>query len=436
MKCENREEKISLYIDRQLEWKEEKEFLKHMKECPECKEALQQAQQIRQMLLEMPMEEVPEGLHENIVKAIEKEMQLSPTKSKKRIAWQKYGAMAATFLVLIGGSYFYSTTRPHSTTTTDNTAEIASMQLSDTMAEAQLETEPQCIEESSIESAGIEPQDMEQEQYNAVEEVEQSPIITQTRSANAPETAKSLPATPNLGAGFTRDNKTVAKGEEAAEAAEIAATEQAEQKQNDNEDVTVDTAITRQSEEQQSVLTQPVADDKKVQNDKGKEEDTEQAEIGGENNDNVISSVRRSIPANMKSKSLQISFKTKQAEALAKNIEKRVKSLQGEIETPYKKEQNSMTIKIAATQYNDVVNWLGQQCEVTDRNEIVEDLAKQYREIQQQLDTAKAKEKQAEQNGQSRKAQEARKTQKECEKALEELQKTADNATIHITFVE
>ena len=26
MKCENREEKISLYIDRQLDWKEEKEF--------------------------------------------------------------------------------------------------------------------------------------------------------------------------------------------------------------------------------------------------------------------------------------------------------------------------------------------------------------------------------------------------------------------------
>ncbi len=33
MKCENRE-KISLYIDRQLDWKEEKEFLKHIKTMP------------------------------------------------------------------------------------------------------------------------------------------------------------------------------------------------------------------------------------------------------------------------------------------------------------------------------------------------------------------------------------------------------------------
>ena len=74
MKCENREEKISLYIDRQLDWKEEKEFLKHIKECPECKQALQQAQQLRQMLLEMPMEEVPEELHKNIMEAINKEM--------------------------------------------------------------------------------------------------------------------------------------------------------------------------------------------------------------------------------------------------------------------------------------------------------------------------------------------------------------------------
>ena len=32
MKCENkdREEKITLYLDRQLDWKEEKEFLKHI----------------------------------------------------------------------------------------------------------------------------------------------------------------------------------------------------------------------------------------------------------------------------------------------------------------------------------------------------------------------------------------------------------------------
>ena len=74
MKCENkdREEKITLYLDRQLDWKEEKEFLKHIKTCPECKHELQQAQQLRQMLLDMPIEPFPEGLHESIMKSLEK----------------------------------------------------------------------------------------------------------------------------------------------------------------------------------------------------------------------------------------------------------------------------------------------------------------------------------------------------------------------------
>lgn len=136
----------------------------------------------------------------------------------------------------------------------------------------------------------------------------------------------------------------------------------------------------------------------------------------------------------MKSKSLQISLKSKNEQKIAENIEKRVKSLKGEIEAPYT--EGSMTVKIPISEYNNVINWLTQQCEVINKNEIIEDLGKQYKEIQQQLDEAKQTEKQAVQKEQPRRAQEARKTQKECEKALEELQKTADFATISITFVE
>ena len=136
----------------------------------------------------------------------------------------------------------------------------------------------------------------------------------------------------------------------------------------------------------------------------------------------------------MKSKSLQIKLKTKNIERLAQSIEKRTKSLKGEIETPYT--QDTMTIKVPLLEYNDVVNWLGQQGEVIDKNEIVEDLANQYKEIQQQAENAKEKEKEAIQKDQPRKAQDARKVQKDCEKALEELQKTAEFAVIHISFAE
>lgn len=136
----------------------------------------------------------------------------------------------------------------------------------------------------------------------------------------------------------------------------------------------------------------------------------------------------------MKSKSLQIKLKTKNIEKVIQNIEKRTKAWKGEIETPYT--QDNMTIKVPLLEYNDVVNWLGQQCEVIDKNEITEDLAKQYKEIQQQADNAKEKEEEATKKTNLEKRKKQEKIQKDCEKALEELQKTAEFAVIHISFIE
>ncbi|NDO45922.1 zf-HC2 domain-containing protein [Clostridium sp. MD294] len=415
MKCENREEKISLYIDRQLDWKEEKEFLKHIKQCPECKKALQQAQQLRQMLLEMPMEKVPQGLHQNIMEAINKEMEtkaktkVSPLKKTKNIAWQKYVAVAASFLVLAGVSkvYFHNKT---DVAENAQTAEIASIQL---------------------QQANVEQTEVEQQQI--------SPTITQTRSVKAPETAKALPATPALtAAGSTEDDvKDVEGGEE-----QQVAKEQITQQQKET---TQQKEILQQYDEndngnelqhtQQDIMIQPMSagEDKEDKEDKKEKMSTESDETESIE-DAITNTVRKSVPANMKSKSLQISLKSKNEQKIAQDVEKRTKSLKGEIETHYA--ENSMTVKIPISEYNDIVNWLGQQCEIINKNEIVEDLGKQYKEIQQQLEQAKQIEKQATQKEQPRKAQEARKTQKECEKALEELQKTADFATIHITFVE
>ena len=371
MKCENRnrEEKITLYIDRQLDWKEEKEFLKHIRECPECKRELQQAQKLRKMLLDMPMEEVPEGLHENIMKSIEKEIKKSP--AKKRIAWQKYGALVACFfLLVIAGKQLFQKT--------ENTTETADISM--------------YLEDSEIE-----------------EPKEAYPIITQKRSANAPETSKALPATPSLATGDTK--------KEAEE-------------QNENIEDLGNEVSSEAVEEIENVLSQPVSEGESIKDDE-KEEEKEDVIEGEEKTTNTT---KRSVSVNMKSRSLQIQLKTKDINNIVKNIEKRTKDLKGEIETPYL--EGSMTIKVPILEYNNVVNWLGQQCEVVDKNEIIEDLAKQYKEIQQQADNAKEKEKEAIKKEQSRKAQEARKTQKECETALEELKKTAEFAVIHILFVE
>lgn len=407
MKCENREEKISLYIDRQLDWKEEKEFLKHIKECSECKQALQQAQQLRQMLLEMPMEEVPEGLHKNIMEAINKEMatktKISPLRNKKNTAWQKYAAIAASFLILAGASKVYFN---HKTDVTENAQipEMASMQLEQTdMAQMSKQT------------------DVEQQQV--------SPTITQTRSMNVPETAKALPATPNLAAAGSTEYSEEGEQQQ-TEQGQQEITQQSETVQQDN---TNDDENSEQ-DKQQGVMMQAMVAEEGTEKEKKGKEIAPQSDEGESIEDTVTNTIRRSVPTNMKSKSLQINLKSKNEQKIVENIEKRVKSLRGEIETPYT--EGSMTLKVPILEYTDVVNWLAQQCEVTNKNEIIEDLGKQYKEIQQQLDEAKQAEKQAVQKEQPRRAQEARKTQKECEKALEELQKTADFATIHITFVE
>ena len=398
MKCENREEKISLYIDRQLDWKEEKEFLKHIKQCPECKEALQQAQQLRQMLLEIPMEKVPEGLHQNIMEAINKEIEaktkVSPLKNKKNTAWQKYVAVAASFLILAGASKVYFN---YKTDVTENVQipEMASMKLQQT------ETDIKQIDEQT---------NIDQQQI--------SPTITQTRSINAPETAKALPATPNLATGSTEYSE---EGEQQqTEQGQQEITQQSETVQQDNTNDDENNDENSEQYSQQGVMMQAMVAGEGTEEEKKEKEISSQSDEGESIEDAVTNTIRRSVPTNMKSKSLQISLKSKNEQKIAENIEKRVKSLKGEIEAPYT--EGSMTVKIPISEYNNVINWLTQQCEVINKNEIIEDLGKQYKEIQQQLDEAKQTEKQAVQKEQPRRAQEARKTQKECEKALEELQ--------------
>ena len=66
--------------------------------------------------------------------------------------------------------------------------------------------------------------------------------------------------------------------------------------------------------------------------------------------------------------------------------------------------------------------------------EIAKDTIEQFKKIQDYM--VLAKEEEATKKDQPRKAQEARKIQKDCEKALEELQKTAEFAVIHISFIE
>ena len=396
MKCDSkqqdREEKISLYIDRQLDWKEEKEFLKHIKQCEECDKALQQAKQIREMLLTLPDEDVPEELHNDIMKAIQKEMtaKVSPTKNRKNVDFTKYGALAASFLILaVAGGYFYNQNLKNTSDTTNN-PELASMYME--------------------EGAEI------QQQNDGM-----LPEITQIKSRKIPDTSKALPATPALG---TQENAEE-KQEESAETLENDTNQNTEESE---------TQIAALSEQDEDVLTQPIPEGEMLYSDEQQQNDDVSLQSVEEADDNTTVNKKRSMPSNMKSKSMEIRLYIKNADKFAKEIEKRTKSLKGEIVSEYT--QGDMTIKIPLLEYNNMINWLEEQCEVLEKNEFIEDLAQQYKEIQKQAESATTKQKQAEQKGQSRKAQEAKKVQKECQTALEELEKTAEFTTIHITFSE
>ena len=239
MKCEdkNREEKITLYMDRQLDWKEEKEFLKHIKTCPECKHALQQAQQLRQMLLDIPMEPLPEGLHENIMKSIEKEMKKSP--AKKEFAWQKYGALAACFLILaLAGKQFYQKTDQG---TEQGTPQVASMPFDETAKPVEMKMME--IEES-VEATEV------------IEEARSYPTIIQSRNVTAPETAKALPATPNLAAGNEEQQK---EGDsKTTEDVEITENTEKIQAKEEEENTESEEKIEEDANKGEDVLSQPV----------------------------------------------------------------------------------------------------------------------------------------------------------------------------------
>lgn len=419
MKCENREEKISLYIDRQLDWQEQKEFLKHIKQCPECKQALQQAQQLRQMLLDMPQEEVPEGLHENIMKAIQKEMQKEAQKTSKKASnktiikrkkvWHQYGVLAASFLILAAGVSLY---KKNNSINMDNTA----MQLSGDILVGEGAILADMDELGEVGEVG-EVEEIE-EQNN--EPFQQQPNITQSRTVKNPETSKALPQTPYIASSEPETQKT-----EGAETTQSEGAEEAIQgEQNDQN--------SEQKQETQKVLTQSASETKNDIESDIADDLQDNGEIKSEHQKSTNN--MRAVPSNMKSKSLQITLKANNADKILKNIEKRVKALGGEVETA--DAQNSITVKVPLSEYNNVSNWIEQQGEVIDKQEFTEDLAKQYKEIQKQQYDASEKEKEAEQKQQPRKAQEARKIQKECQNALDELKKTAEFATITAIFSE
>lgn len=100
MKCHECIEQLSSYIDNRLTPEEEKEVEMHLETCPSCTEELAILETVLQQLNKLQDVEVPQTLHNDIMKRIEIE-----SKSKKNVfylnSWMKYAVSSAAVLLIV-----------------------------------------------------------------------------------------------------------------------------------------------------------------------------------------------------------------------------------------------------------------------------------------------------------------------------------------------
>ena len=118
MNCNEVRDKLSLYLDDELNEKEKKLMDEHLKNCPECSSELKGYRKIIQLLNELPNEEPPEGyckrLHERLLNAGLNSDSPANTESKaskivnfsengkvRRYRWTKYAGIAAALVLIL-----------------------------------------------------------------------------------------------------------------------------------------------------------------------------------------------------------------------------------------------------------------------------------------------------------------------------------------------
>ena len=101
--CKN--EKMQLLISGHLDGcntpEEERALQEHLAQCPDCRQALEEYERIDALLRSMPPAEVPEGLTERIMQAVEAEPRRSAPAKKRKLPFGFATAAAAVAAVLI-----------------------------------------------------------------------------------------------------------------------------------------------------------------------------------------------------------------------------------------------------------------------------------------------------------------------------------------------
>lgn len=107
MKCNEICDKLSLYIDNELNDEEMQEMEEHFKSCENCQKELKEYKNLISLLQSLPEEEPPDGYCKRLHnKLLEKSPQLKAKKASKIISinrskWMKYGSIAAALVLVL-----------------------------------------------------------------------------------------------------------------------------------------------------------------------------------------------------------------------------------------------------------------------------------------------------------------------------------------------
>lgn len=92
---------ISARLDGALTPQEEQRLREHLAECADCRRTAAQLEKLHRALMTLPPVEVPEGLTDRIMAAVEQE-KIVPLPVKKTHPWRKWLATAAVLAVIVG----------------------------------------------------------------------------------------------------------------------------------------------------------------------------------------------------------------------------------------------------------------------------------------------------------------------------------------------
>ena len=102
MECNKCCESVSFYIDGFLTNEEKILFEEHTKDCEKCRIELEETKKLIASLKSIPLEELPERLHSDIMKAVKKVSESKVRRRPLRHAYARFGTLAASLILIVG----------------------------------------------------------------------------------------------------------------------------------------------------------------------------------------------------------------------------------------------------------------------------------------------------------------------------------------------